>query len=125
MTSTVTSFIDKRWLQTIALLILVVAASCWERGLENGLRFSAVAYFVMSLMVIGSSSVLCLAWHQRFFTLTDVIACLYVVGYTSYALLQNQLSSLQLLALAGFGSGLVVGLGVAFGDRLRRRSDEA
>jgi len=125
MTRPMTEFFQKRWLPTVLLLALMVVAVCWDRGLESGLRTSAIALFVLSLMILGVSSVLSLARHQRFFTAAEILASLYAVGYGLYAMLQNELASLRLLVFSGILFGLVIGLALVVGDRLRKRSDEA
>jgi hypothetical protein len=125
VTKAATRFIEKRWLSTIVLLAIMVFALCLERGLEGGLRTSAAVLFVIALMMIALSLVLSLAWHQPFFTPAVVIASLFAAGYVSFALLSGNVYSSRFLVMLGLGSGLIVGSGVALGERLRKRSDEA
>ena len=125
MKSTVTSYLEKRWLQHAVLVLLMVVVLCWDRGFIDGLTMTAHVLYVVALCIIASSAVLAIAWHQHFLTPSVIAAIVAVILYTAIALIYDARPVLTILSLSGLGSGVVIGTAVALGMHLWGGNDEA
>jgi hypothetical protein len=114
------------WIINVGLVVSLGIILCYEQGVSRALSSLATLGFVCALIGLVARLILAIAWHQKIVQLFEIVAISYCIAYSIWWYVIGDVKVLLVLTFLGAGSGVIIGIGLLFGESpWGRRLEEA